>query len=431
MTLFAKQTPSILTASLLLGYANVSLAAPIDNIPGANPTIQSLANMIDDYLNTTNRAELNNAKERELFDICDAYRTDIGNAETQDQINDAIALLELVSHEEVGAVGSGFTDTGQDLVGNAIGRMQFLRTGTPALASNSFLLGQTGGAAGDDFSRLSVYSNLSYGDGSKDQTLNEQGFDFDSQTLTLGGDYRFSNNLVGGMAIGYGASEVDMDNNTGETEADTLSITAYTSIYEGNWYMDASIGFGMHEYDTSRRVRDIGLGVSQTLTAKPEGDSLNLSLGAGFDQQLGQISANYSLRIDSVSASVDGYSEAGGSLALDIGKQEVDSLQGVLGTQFSMPISTDSGVFVPSFGIEMHQEFDDETRIVTASYRFDPGNNQFSFTSDDADENFFLISTGASWVMSQGNQLFLNWDHLAGLDDVSSNTITAGLRLEL
>jgi len=431
MNLLARNVSSLLTASFLFGFASHSNAVPINQIPGANATIQSLANMIDTYLNTTNRAELNSNQERELFDLCDNYAAEIGEAQSQQQINNAINLLERVSHEEVGAIGSGFTDTGQDLIGNIVGRLQSLRTGTPALASNTLLLGQTGGAAGDDFSRLSVYSNFSYGDGSKDQTRNEQGFEFDSTALTLGADYRFSDGLIGGMALGFGDSEVEMDNNAGESEGETLSFTFYTSMYQDNWYLDASLGYALHDYDNNRKVVDIGLGINQNLKSNTDGDSLSLSLGAGYNHQMGSWTADYVARLDSVAASIDGYSESGGSLALDVGKQEVDSLQGVLGAQFSTAISSDSGVLVPSFGVELHQEFDDETRIVTASYRFDPANNQFSFTSDDADETFYLLSAGSSWVMSQGQQLFLNWDHLAGLSDVSSNTLTLGFRAEL
>ena len=61
---------------------------------------------------------------------------------------------------------------------------------------------------------------------------------------------------------------------------------------------------------------------------------------------------------------------------------------------------------------------------------FDSANNQFSFSSDDADDSYFLVSVGASVVLTQGAQLFVNLDHLAGLDDVDSNTFTAGVRFE-
>lgn len=440
MNLFAKPHYKQLTASLLLGYSSFSHAVAIDDIPGANATINSLGGYIDRYIQDYNALNSDqgglSANETELLDLCNDYNTAAQetSANDRDGVNSLIGLLEFVAHEEVGAVGSGFTDTGQDLVNNAVGRMQYLRTGVPLLANNSALLGETGGAAGDDFSKLSIYSNLSYGDGDKDPTSNEQGFDFDSQALTFGADYRFSDKLIAGMALGLGQSDVEIDNNAGDAEGETYSFTLYSSLYEGDWYLDASLGYAMHEYDSTRVIPAsiaLSLPSAQTLTSNTDGDSLSLSLGAGYNHQIGEWTADYVLRIDSVSATIDGYTENGGVLALQVGDQEVDSLQGVLGAQFSTAISSDAGVLVPSLGVEMRQEFDDESRVVTAQYKFDRFNNQFSFTSDDADENFFLLSAGASFVMTQGNQMFLNWDHLIGLDDVTSNTITAGFRMEL
>lgn len=437
MTLFASRFSQTFTASMLIGCAGLSHAVPLTDIPGANATLQSLGVFVDDYL-TTNNADSSSyvGLERELFDLCTDYEAEAGRVSANDAqgLADLRELLGYISHEEVGAVGSGFTDTGQDMVGDVIGRMAYLRSGAPMLASNSQMLWQSGGAAGDDFSRLSVYSNFSYGDGSKDRTTNEQGFDFDSQALTFGADYRFSDTFIAGMALGYGQSEVDINGGYGDTSADTYSTTFYGSLYQDSWYLDGSLGYALHSYDNQRYLPASTLPSTtsdQYLNSSTDGDSLSMSLGAGYTSSLYGWNADYSFRLDSVSASVDGYSESGGSLALEVGKQDVDSLQGIIGAQFSKAVSLESGVLVPSLGLAMHQEFDDDTRIVTAQYVFDRFNNQFSFTSDDADKNFFIASLGTSFVMTQGNQMFINLDHLVGLADVSSNTITAGFRMEL
>ncbi len=116
---------------------------------------------------------------------------------------------------------------------------------------------------------------------------------------------------------------------------------------------------------------------------------------------------------------------------MQVADQDVESLQAVLSAQFSKAFSQDWGVVLPYLGVELHQEFEDETRVVTAQYVFDRFGNQFSFNSDDADDSYFLISVGSSFVLSQGKQLFVNLDHIAGLDDVDSNTVTAGIRFEL
>lgn len=425
-----KKSSSLLTAAILLASAHQASAVPIDNIPGANSTTNSLGAYIDTYITAYGDVNDITPDENRLLGLCNDYATAASEASSSSEVKNVISLLEYVSHEEVGAMGSGFTDTGHDQMNSVMGRMQYLRSGAPALASN--MLWQSGGAAGDDFSRLSLYSNLSYGDGSKDRTRNEQGFDFDSQALTVGGDYRLSDTLIAGAALGFGQSDVSVDNSAGDTSGDTYSLTGYTSMYVDSWYVDASLGYATHSYDSSRYVPgSLLLGPTQTLTSDTDGDSLTWSLGAGYAYDMYGWTADYALRLDSVSASIDGYRESGGLLALEVGDQDIDSLQGVLSAQFSKAYSTEMGVILPSFGLEIHQEFDDETRVVTAQYALDRFNNQFSFSSDDADKSFYLLSAGGSWVMTQGNQMFLNLDHLVGLDDVSSNTITAGFRIEL
>ncbi len=428
---FRTTTAHLFTASLALGISHTTLAVTID---GANQTVNSLGVYISDWLTELGRTGgAQSQEESSLEGLCNNYVSVANNANdgsAQDRA-DAIRLFEFVAHEEVGAIGSGFTDTGQDLMGNVQGRMQSIRGGTAMLASNTLLLGQTGGAAGDDFSRLSAYSNFSLGDGDKDTTRNERGFDFDSRALTFGADYRFKDGLIAGAALGLGDSEVDMESGNAGSEGETVSITFYASTYQDDWYIDASLGYALHDYDNTRRIVDIGMGIDDTVTSSTDGDSLSLSVGVGLTQQLGKWTADYAFRVNSVNATIDGYSESGSVLALTVGEQEVESLQAILAAQFSKAYSTESGVLVPTLGVEVHQEFDDETRSVTAQYALDRFNNQFSFTSDDADSTFFLLSAGSSWVMSQGRQLFFNWDHLAGLDDVSSNTLTAGFRMEL
>ena len=408
-------------------------------IDGANQTVNSLGTYIEDWVNELGQFRQGGGQttpdENALEALCNDYLSEArGVSEgTPEQRQAVIAMFEDLAHEEVGALGSGFTDTGQELAGNVVGRLQTIRGGSTLLASHSVMLGQTGGAAGDDFSRLGVYSNFTFGSGDKDTTTNERGFDFDSQALTFGADYRYKDGLVAGAALGFGSSEVDMEGTEANSDGNTISLTFYATTFQDNWYIDASLGYALHDYDNSRRVEGTvsGTTVNQTLTSSPDGDSLSLSVGAGFTHQMGQWTGDYALRVNSVMATIDSYSESGGTLALNVGKQEVDSLQGILAAQFSKAYSSDNGVLVPSLGLEIHQEFDDDTRVVSAQYVLDRFNNQFSFTSDDADSTFYLLNAGTSWVMSQGRQLFVNWDHIVGLSDVNSNTITAGFRMEL
>ena len=215
-----------------------------------------------------------------------------------------------------------------------------------------------------------------------------------------------------------------------------MSLTFYGSYYRDDWYVDTSIGFAQHDYDSTRYLPVsssllLGALTDQFLASSTDGDSFSWSIGGGYTRIFKGWNTDFSARLNGVDATVDGFTESGGSLALNVGEQDVESLQAVFGAQISKAFSQKWGVISPYVGLEIHQEFEDETRVVTASYTIDSGNNQFSFVSDDADDGYYLISTGASLLLAEGRQVFVNLDHIEGLASVEANTLTAGFRFEL
>ena len=110
--------------------------------------------------------------------------------------------------------------------------------------------------------------------------------------------------------------------------------------------------------------------------------------------------------------------------------QDLESLQSVLGVNFTYVASTDFGVLTPYFTAEWYHEFEDDERNITAKYVFDPTNDVLRFRSNGADEDFFGISLGVNSVLKGGAQLFLNYDTVLDLDDVTQHIFTAGVRYE-
>ena len=178
-----KPVSLLFTGALLIVSQIAGAQTDIRNLTaiGANATQASVGRFINDWLTDPLNAGFENGseEEQEIWDICTDYADQASTASTQDELASALTLLDYVANEEVAAVGSGLTDTGHDQVASVLGRLQTLRSGTPALASLNGVSLLSGGAAGADFSKLSYFANASYGDGEKDRTRNEQGFDFD------------------------------------------------------------------------------------------------------------------------------------------------------------------------------------------------------------------------------------------------------------
>ncbi len=360
---------------------------------------------------------------------------------------DVLAALQQVVPEETEIIGSGATDTAHDQMTNIGSRMQYLRTGSSTLAVSGFNFSGdslTGGAAGaDGYSRLGLFINGTYGSGNKDATNNEAGFDFDAYGITAGVDYRFNEALVAGVAVGFSNSEVEADNNAGNTNADGFNGTLYGMYYTERFYVEGSVSFGSYEYE-ARRVIDYGAGAmrrSADLDSETDGDQLGWSLGAGYTNYVDSL--NYTLfgRLEGIDSDIDGYSETGSGAnpewAMSVDDQEIESVQAVLGGQLAFASSQNFGVIQPYVNAEWHYEFEDEARDITANYLNDPffaatGSKEFTvrLASDDPDEDFFMVSVGATLIMQGGNQFYLNFDKVLGLDDISSQAVTAGVRFE-
>lgn len=399
--------------------------------------------------------------QRELFFRCgelvqtgnDLTPGDPGGTGNSLQIDaDELAeALQNVAPEEAEAVAAGMTDTQQDQLAGIADRLQYLRTGTSTLPvaglhwSGEDLMG--GAAGADGFSRLGGFVTGVYGTGDRDEVDRRNGvenaYDFDAWGLTLGIDYRFTDSLILGAAFGYIDSEVEFDRNYGENNTEGMNFAAYGSWFSGNLFIEGTLGYGDYEYDMRRDVfylnnnpgnPSMGEDIDQSLTSKTDGENWNWSLGVGYNWYTD--SSNWTLigKLIGIDAEVDGYSERGGELAMQLDDQDFESLQSIISGQFAHNISMDFGVMVPFVNVAWHHEFEDDTRSINARYVFDINNsdpeNTLTFQTTGLDEDFFRLGLGVNFVLTGGNQWFINYDTLLGLREVTSHALTVGLRME-
>jgi outer membrane autotransporter protein len=115
---------------------------------------------------------------------------------------------------------------------------------------------------------------------------------------------------------------------------------------------------------------------------------------------------------------------------LQLSEQEVKSLTLTLGGQVSYAISQTWGVLLPYASFDWVHEFDDDARNVTGKFINDPGLDLFALATDDPDRDYFTLGFGISAQLAQGRAAFLQYRTTLGLDDISSDSISAGIRLE-
>ena len=142
---------------------------------------------------------------------------------------------------------------------------------------------------------------------------------------------------------------------------------------------------------------------------------------------------------------IDGYDETdsapNGGLALRYDEQSIKSTRSIVGLALARPISTTFGVVTPNLRAEWHHEFEDEPRALRAKYvaesqlangsaaqDFNCTISCFTFLTDEVEADYGIAGVGLTAVFSQRVQLYLYYEALLGVSDLTSNSLAAGIR---
>jgi outer membrane autotransporter protein len=365
--------------------------------------------------------------------------------------DEALTMIEQVTPNQIASQGNNSVEIQHTQFTNINLRMFKLRGGAIGASANDLALnfdGQplvnkglayllsnaTGGAASADepspLGRLGLFINGSGSFGDTDSTDDELGFDFDTAGITAGADYRITDTLILGGALGYVSSDFDFDNNQGDQDVTGYTVSAYGTWYQSEKvYVDGILSYGWNDFDMERRI--IFGTTDVTAEGSPDGTEFAASIGAGYDFNYGAFSFGPFGRVGYIKAEVDDYEEdPAGGLEQAYEEQDVESLTTLLGGQVSYAISTRRGVFLPQLRFEWAHEFEDDSEIIVARFLNDPTSGSFNVGTDDPDTDYFNLGAGVSAVFAAGRSAFIYYETSAGRDDITEHSIAGGLRFE-
>jgi len=388
-----------------------------------------------------------------------------------------LAAVQQVSGEELTAQGSLSTQVSSGQFANISGRLNALRFGGAAAAARGRVasldaqprnrelyagnesLPLLGGGASSDSQGADRpwgwFVESSYGFGDHDQTANEDGFDFDSVSVSTGTDYNFGSAVVG-FSVGFDRYSADFDTATlvsgGNAEVEGVSGSLFGAYFGERLSINGIASYGSLESDISRRAQyvsanaacTLGCGASREFTGSPDGSYVALGLTLSHDFSAAGWDITPSLTGSYRNVDIDSYSErdtsANGGLALAYDDQKIKSTRSIVGLAISRPISKSFGVLTPNFRVEWHHEFEDDARTLRAKYvveneviTTDTNNfactiSCFAFSTNPADADFGVAGVGLSATFAQRMQAYVYYEALLGAADLTSNSIAVGLR---
>ncbi len=436
--------------------------APMFENPNDNParanfnsTFEAVGNACP-ALATADPASLTQ-DQQQFLQVC----TDILNADpNRPQLTQAqqTAAFNALTGDELAAPQTNSNDIANVQMRNVAGRLRAIRGGAggisvtglgfgsgesqiAAAALQSMLENVIGGAAGEAglSSRWGLFINGNLSFGEKDDTLLEAGFDFDTFGVTAGVDYRFSNNLFGGIAIGYGSSESDFFSNGGDLESDGYTLSAFTSYYRDALYLDAIVNYGTSEHDSDRRIFfDSQSGaINNTASGSTDGTQRSLGLETGLNLENGGWTFSPNLSLFYSDVDIDSFRERGSALGLAFSDQGIESLTLGAGLAAVYSYSTEWGVLRPQLRADFIREMEDDAQIINFRFLSEPFANDPSapvfpwpLKTDAPDKDYFLLGIGVSAQFRGGVSGFVDWQSLQGYNDLQVDSVTFGLRWE-
>jgi len=378
-------------------------------------------------------------------------------AEQSQDVEAVSSSLQQIAGEEILAQGTTGTRIINTQIRNIGSRLSALRAGARGISAQGlamnfssgtlpagmFFNSRGGGASADDAdtggaalladSRLGLFINGRVNFGEQDTSLNEAGFDFDTYGITAGADYRFRNNFVLGASVGYADSTVDFNFDGGDLETTGWNYSLYGTYYTGGFYVDFRAGGGNADFDTSRILsfEDARGGVDTVALGKTDGDQTLGSISAGYNfEKNGWVIAPY-VGYDYMKTDISAYDETeGAGWELSFNEQEIKSAVVTGGVRVAYNATTGFGVFVPHIRAAFQRELEDDPRTATVRFANDPFDTEFGFTSEVADTDYVRLGAGFSMVFQNGISGFVDYESIQGFSNLTSSTVTAGLRIE-
>jgi uncharacterized protein with beta-barrel porin domain len=431
--------------------------ATIASIPTLTTDEAAVAVALDNACTDLQGAGTLTPEQQDLLNQCLALGAASGVSPT--------AVADAIS-EMLPDVAETQANTGQTAVGaqfdNLKGRMAALRSGASGMSFGGLALAASGGViplsalaqglmadetpedeSAGGFSRWGLFASGNIGRGESDPRDNTPSYDFDVNGITVGVDYRKTDNLVLGGAVGYTRQDTDLADDQGSVAMRGFSFSGYASWYlKNSWYIDSAVTFGRNRFDNKRRIQYTlplpgggSTSVDTQARADFDGDDRSLTVTFGRDFHKAAWGGSYYGRVLYSRLGFDAFDEevdagAGSGLGLHVDSRNVTALSSMFGAKLTWTHSTDWGVVIPTAQLEWQKEYKSDPDEFTAVLLDDPTGTPIVITGEPLDSSYFRVGVGVALVLTKGRSGFVLYEKMLGRNGMDQDNLTLGFRME-
>lgn len=275
-------------------------------------------------------------------------------------------------------------------------------------------------SSGDALTETGAWVQALYSDANQDLRDGIAGYNAYSRGIAVGADGKLNDQLTLGLAYSFLNTDVN-SNNGNTTEVDGHAFTLYGGFEQGNYFIDASLTYGINDNEGQRHIAGT--------TAKGDYDSnlLGVNLVGGYSYHLSdelliepRLAARYSM------VDIDGFSEKGSAAALKAEDQRYEVAELGTGLRVAANYPLGQGTIEPQAKLMAYHDFAADQASSTSTFVL--GGTPFATAGAKPARSSYEAGVGVDYHLGAVT-LGASYDYL-GKTDFNTDTFTAKVRYD-
>jgi outer membrane autotransporter protein len=250
---------------------------------------------------------------------------------------------------------------------------------------------------------------------------NAQGYNFTTGGVSLGIDYRITDQLAIGAFGEYSHTWTDL-NPGGHIDVDSGRGGVYATWFSHGFYINGAIYGGHNNYDSGRA------GLGGLANGSTEGSEWSTFIGGGYDFHLAQLTVGPIASLQYTDVGIDSFDEKGSLAPLNIHSGSAESLRSDVGFRAFYQWQLGKLVLEPSLKAAWEHEYKYSALPVTAGFAGIPGPSATFFGPSEGQDSA-VVSAGVSVQVTPAITTYVNYDGQLGRGNYDSNAVTGGVRI--
>ena len=250
---------------------------------------------------------------------------------------------------------------------------------------------------------------------------NARGYDFTTGGVSLGIDYRITDQLAIGVMSDYSHTWTSLNPN-GHLDVDSGRGGLYATWYSRGWYVNGAIYGGHDNYDSSRS------GLGGLASGGTEGSEWSTFLSGGYDFHFGPLTVGPLTSLQYTDVGINSFSEKGSLAPLDIHSGSAESLRSDAGFRAFYQWQIGKMVVEPSIKAAWEHEYKYSALPITVGFAGITGPSATFFGPSEGHDSA-VVSAGVSVQVTPAITTYVNYDGQLGRGNYDSNAVTGGVRI--